>query len=102
MPTNKRQYNVVLDDDTDKALWALIATERMTATKLIRHLIATHPDIIAISQVIGLMPNPDSTQHGGKRDKPVAPKSSNHRASSLVYAPAMTSDDDTRYEPINE
>jgi hypothetical protein len=68
MASKKKQYNVVFDDNTDNLLWEVIADLKMTPTKAIRELIATHPAIIAKGKQLGISPDPDTTSHGGVRD----------------------------------
>lgn len=69
MPTTKQQYNTVLDDTTDVALWRLCGQWRCKPTEAIRRLLATHPEIITVADGT---PAPQSAKHGGNR-RPVKP-----------------------------
>lgn len=69
MATSKRQYNVVLDAGTEQALWQWMAHNKLTPTKAIRRLLATHPELIALADSAGVELDPDAANAGGLREK---------------------------------
>ena len=67
MPSEKQQFNIVLDDATKTLLWKVAGKRQKKPNELIRFLIASHPDILAEAEAEGLVPQPESVGWGGKR-----------------------------------
>lgn len=67
MPSKRKQYNVVLDDNTEQLLWNRAAKRQKQPQELIRFLIANHPEILEEAELAGITPQPESVGWGGKR-----------------------------------
>lgn len=71
MPSDRKQFNVVLDDGTEELLFQLVAIDHVNATQMIKSLLASHPRILQQAEITGIQPDPASVKHGRKPYKQV-------------------------------
>lgn len=71
MPSSRKQYNFVLDDNTEELIYQLVAIDHSTVNNVIKSLLATHPRIVERAELTGIQPDPDSVKHGRHSSKQV-------------------------------